>query len=150
MPLPYTPTADLLVQHTLSPTGVQADLVPSASGDALLVAGIARVQQDIALWIATPLGARFSDPTYGNPLWTLLGQPLHAADDYASMVDAAEQAFMANQAVDIANGTLSTDEQVAALTDTQVAILNGNTLSLSFVIHTRAGQHAPTTVALPN
>ena len=147
--MPYSPTADIGLYQSSGTRGLIGDVLPSPAGDVVYVTGVQRLMQDIQLWILTPQGTRFTDPGYGNPLWGLIGQPMGDLGEYGAMVDAAEQAFIASQAVDVSAGTLSLDEQVSSIQTTSISNPSPSTIAVAFIVYSRAGTQAIASVTLP-
>lgn len=166
-----TPTADLRLVYSYDDArGVTVvDLALTPGGDLALVAGSDRLAQDVTRWLLTPQGADPTDPTYGNPLYSLVGRPAgpDPAGTLQQMVTQAEGAFLSRQQQEAALGYLALDQQVDHFTDVQVdAVLpSGNTATvsagvgsvpvvpaayrLSFTIVTRAGTQVPVATTLP-
>src|SRR4051794_7593196 len=115
------PVADLGITYT--PSGdtsgtVVVDIALSPAGDAQLVAGKARLAQDMARFLATPVGAHFADPSYGTSLWQTIGRPAETSDEvYISAVEELESSFLHGQTVAAAAGYLALDSQLESITD---------------------------------
>jgi len=144
MSLLLSPTADLQLSYSVSPTSpgaVLVDLVLSPAGDAALVAGSARLAQDLQRFLVTPAGSHFADPSYGTSLWAQIGRPAEASDEtYLSMVEEAESAFLHGQTVAAAAGYLALDSQLEAITDTRIDRSQPGIIGVGFVARTRAGE----------
>jgi len=146
----YQPTADWALVYSGPPGRQVVDISFVPNRDIRLVRGPAKLAQDIILWLQTPRGARFTDPTYGNALYGVLGQAI-AADlsVYSEMVLSAEAAFLAQQARAAASGFLALDEQLASIDGTNVTRTGPAAITVSFTIHTRAETVLSVATTLP-
>lgn len=146
-----TPTADLALVYARqvvngAPQTV-CDLTATPAGDLGLVVGPKRLTQDLTLFLAIPQGQDPFDPTRGNPLWAQVGRPISATnDDYRAMVEQAEVTFAHDQSIAAAAGFLNLDEQLDAVTGTQVARPSPNVVTVSFTATTRAGSSISATL----
>lgn len=101
------------------------------------------------LWLLTPIGARFSQPSYGNPLYALLEAPIGPdTSDYVAMVQTAASYFLATQAADAQMGYLSADERLSAITDITATYRPPQTVAVSLTVHARNGTSLPTAFTL--
>jgi hypothetical protein len=145
------PVADIGITYTPSATSgaVVVDLALAPSGDAGLVAGTARLAQDMARFLATPVGSQFADPSWGTALWSMIGRPSEASDEtYIAAVEEAESAFLHSQAVAAAAGYLDLAAQLESIVDTRVDRSKPGAISIGFVAQTRAGESVATTMSV--
>jgi hypothetical protein len=137
------PVADLAITYTPSTTSgsVVVDLSLSPAGDAALVVGKARLAQDMARWLATPVGSQFSDPSFGSSLWAVLGRPSEASDEtYISAVEELESSLLHSQTVAAAAGYLDLAAQIESVEDTRVDRSVPGQVAVGFTVRTRSGE----------
>lgn len=142
-----TPTSDLKIAYSVDAASgsLVVEWPLSPYNDLSLIAGTPRLVQDVVRWLLTPVGSNPLDPTFGNPLFSLLGRPSgDLTDVFFSMVKQAEGDFLARQQQAAAQGFLSLDEQVDSFSDPTITFGDGNltpfgSASVSFTIYTRSG-----------
>jgi hypothetical protein len=145
-----TSTGDLKLLFGINAQGtLTVDFARTPNGDLALVTGLPKLVQEIIRWLLSPIGSNPLQPTWGNPLFGLLGQPSGGTDIMRAMVEQAEASFIALQASAAAQGFLALDEQVDHFENLHIALggspnpngvhLPVGTAVISFTVVARSG-----------
>jgi hypothetical protein len=147
---------DLQLVFSQNPTTGQLilSLPLTSQGSLATVSGPARMVQRVIRYFLTPRGSLPYDPSYGNPLFALLGTPAaRDASQWLTWLRQAEYEFLTRQTQDLQAGQLATDETVAAISGEQVGFPTPFLVTLAFSVQSQAGVAyslpAPLYYALP-